>query len=60
MTTQEGKARIGFALSGGGHRATIFALGALLYLVDSGRQDTGVALEFVSVKFIDNHRDKSL
>jgi hypothetical protein len=47
MTTQEGKARIGFAFSVGGHRAMISALGALLYLVDSGRQYTGVALEFV-------------
>src|SRR5690606_23662757 len=27
---------IGLALSGGGHRATIFALGALLYLFDVG------------------------
>jgi c-di-GMP-binding flagellar brake protein YcgR len=27
---------------------------------EPGRQDKGVALEFVSVKFIDNHRDKSL
>ena len=31
------KKHIGLSLSGGGHRATIFALGALLYLVDSGR-----------------------
>ena len=29
--------KIGIALSGGGHRASIFSLGALLYLVDSGR-----------------------
>jgi predicted acylesterase/phospholipase RssA len=29
--------KIGLALSGGGHRATIFNLGALLYLVDSGK-----------------------
>jgi predicted acylesterase/phospholipase RssA len=28
---------IGIALSGGGHRASVFALGALIYLVDSGR-----------------------
>src|SRR5689334_16148620 len=27
---------IGLALSGGGHRATAYALGVLLYLVDSG------------------------
>ena len=27
---------IGICLSGGGHRATVFGLGALLYLVDAG------------------------
>ena len=27
---------LGLSLSGGGHRATVFSLGALLYLVDSG------------------------
>jgi hypothetical protein len=27
---------VGLAISGGGHRATIFALGALLYIVDTG------------------------
>ena len=27
--------RIGVALSGGGHRATAFCLGSLMYLVDS-------------------------
>lgn len=31
------KTTIGLCLSGGGHRATLFALGALLYLVDAGR-----------------------
>jgi predicted acylesterase/phospholipase RssA len=36
-------ARIGIALSGGGHRATIWGLGVLLYLADAGRQqDVGV------------------
>src|SRR5260370_29752440 len=38
-TNEWGRARresIGVALSGGGHRATIFGLGALLYLVDAG------------------------
>ncbi len=30
-------ARIGVALSGGGHRAALFGLGALLYLVDAGK-----------------------
>src|SRR5215475_461675 len=35
--------RIGVALSGGGHRATIWGLGVLLYLADAGRQqDVGV------------------
>lgn len=35
--------RIGIALSGGGHRATIWGLGVLLYLADAGRQkDVGV------------------
>ena len=31
--------RIGVALSGGGHRATIWGIGVLLYLSDAGRQD---------------------
>jgi len=36
-------ARIGIALSGGGHRATIWGIGVLLYLADAGRQqDVGV------------------
>ncbi len=35
--------RIGTALSGGGHRATIWGIGVLLYLADAGRQgDVGV------------------
>lgn len=35
--------RIGVALSGGGHRATIWGLGVLLYMADAGRQgDVGV------------------
>jgi predicted acylesterase/phospholipase RssA len=35
--------RIGIALSGGGHRATIWSIGVLLYLADAGRQrDVGV------------------
>ena len=28
---------IGVAISGGGHRASLFGLGALLYLVDAGK-----------------------
>jgi len=36
-------ARIGIALSGGGHRATIWGTGVLLYLADAGRHgDVGV------------------
>jgi predicted acylesterase/phospholipase RssA len=36
-------AQIGIALSGGGHRATIWGIGVLLYLADAGRQqDVGV------------------
>lgn len=36
-------ARIGIALSGGGHRATIWGIGVLLYLADAGRHgDVGV------------------
>ena len=35
--------RIGIAFSGGGHRATIWGIGVLLYLADAGRQqDVGV------------------
>jgi predicted acylesterase/phospholipase RssA len=35
--------RIGIALSGGGHRATIWGIGVLLYIADAGRQgDVGV------------------
>lgn len=40
--------RIGVALSGGGHRATMWALGALLYLVDVGRNRDVVAISSVS------------
>src|SRR6187200_2846510 len=38
-TDHGGPARqhIAVALSGGGHRASLFALGALLYLVDAGK-----------------------
>ncbi len=32
-----GRAHIAVALSGGGHRASLFGLGALLYLVDAGK-----------------------
>jgi len=36
------------ALSGGGHRATIFGLGALLYLVDAGLNRSVMAISSVS------------
>ena len=45
---------VGVALSGGGHRATIFALGALLYLVDSGRNADVRAISSVSGGSITN------
>ena len=35
--------RVGVALSGGGHRASVWAAGLLLYLADAGRNgDVGV------------------
>ena len=40
--------RIGVALSGGGHRATIWGLGVLLYLADAGRQGDVGAIASVS------------
>jgi hypothetical protein len=39
---------IGVALSGGGHRATLFTLGALMYLVDSGRARDTASIASVS------------
>ena len=39
---------IGLAISGGGHRATIWGLGTLLWLVDSGRNRDLVAISSVS------------
>lgn len=39
---------IGIALSGGGHRATVWALGVLMYLVDSGRHRDVVSISSVS------------
>ncbi|MET0995170.1 MAG: patatin-like phospholipase family protein [Mycobacterium sp.] len=37
MSAAEPNQHIGVALSGGGHRAALFALGALRYLVDAGK-----------------------
>ncbi|MDO8143828.1 MULTISPECIES: patatin-like phospholipase family protein [unclassified Isoptericola] len=39
---------IGVAISGGGHRATAWGLGALLYLVDSGKNEEVSAISSVS------------
>lgn len=39
---------IGVAISGGGHRATLWGLGTLLYLVDSGRHRQVAAISSVS------------
>ncbi len=41
-------AKIGVAMSGGGHRATLFGLGVLLYLADAGRNHEVVCLASVS------------
>lgn len=46
MNVRNGK--IGIAISGGGHRATLFALGALLFLVDSGRNKDVTTVSSVS------------
>jgi predicted acylesterase/phospholipase RssA len=40
--------RVGLALSGGGHRACVFALGVLLYLADAGRTGDIVSIASVS------------
>ena len=39
---------LAIALSGGGHRATLFGLGALMYLVDAGRQRDTTSIASVS------------
>ena len=39
---------VGIALSGGGHRATAFGLGTLLYLVDAGLHRRVAAISSVS------------
>jgi predicted acylesterase/phospholipase RssA len=44
----ESNLRLAVALSGGGHRATLFGLGALMYLVDAGRQRDTVSIASVS------------
>lgn len=42
--------RIGVTLSGGGHRACLFALGVLLYLADAGRQQVQGVLEALQLR----------
>src|ERR671918_304085 len=39
---------VGIAVSGGGHRAALFALGTLMYLVDSGRNQFVTSVASVS------------
>jgi predicted acylesterase/phospholipase RssA len=41
-------ARIGVAISGGGHRAALFGLGALMYLVDAGKNRDVTSIASVS------------
>ncbi|HLF92163.1 MAG TPA: hypothetical protein VJB14_01780, partial [Planctomycetota bacterium] len=41
-------AKIGVALSGGGHRAALFGLGVLLYLADSGKNREVTSITSVS------------
>jgi hypothetical protein len=51
--TERGK-RIGVAMSGGGHRAALWGLGALLYLVDSGLHQDVTTISSVSGASITN------
>ena len=45
---------LALTLSGGGHRATLFGLGALIYVVDSGRQKQTTSISSVSGGSITN------
>ncbi len=47
-SSAEQQAKLAVALSGGGHRACLFALGALLYLVDAGRSKGVTSVASVS------------
>jgi predicted acylesterase/phospholipase RssA len=47
-------ARIGLALSGGGHRATLFSLGVLLYLAETGLNSAVTVISSVSGGSITN------
>ena len=51
---QHGDAPLGVALSGGGHRATLLGLGALLYLADAGKGATINTIASVSAGSITN------
>src|SRR5213596_991159 len=46
--------KIGLALSGGGHRASLFALGVLLYLTDAQKNRDVVSMASVSGGSITN------
>ena len=46
--------RIGIAISGGGHRATLYSLGGLAYLADAGLNKSVVAIASVSGGSITN------
>ncbi|HEY7627083.1 MAG TPA: hypothetical protein VH761_08440 [Ilumatobacteraceae bacterium] len=49
LTPEAGhRARIAVALSGGGHRASLFGLGALLYLVDAGKASDLCSISSIS------------
>ena len=54
MATGPGGKSIAFALSGGGHRATLFTLGALMYAVDAGRGRDTTSIASVSGGSITN------
>jgi hypothetical protein len=53
LVTDTGK-RIGVAMSGGGHRAALWGLGTLLYLVDSGLHEDVTTISSVSGGSITN------
>jgi hypothetical protein len=46
--SQRSKPSVSVALSGGGHRAALFALGTLMYLADCGRNDEVTSIASVS------------
>jgi NTE family protein len=48
MDVELNEIRLGVALSGGGFRATVYGLGALLYLVDSGLNKQVTSISSVS------------